>query len=147
MKFLDEVYCPDLQYLQPVFFPISFFVACQRHRFNLYFSIAGLEESISKDVGGPEILWDGIFQGIWLHNSLNIVTLNIVILYRRWWPKPSPQKRNVSRQRGCWRSLTNRSKMQRRKGNIYQIKCSLGDKQGEIERFLKWTIQRNGGKQ
>lgn len=42
-----------------------------RHRFVFHVLFAGLEEFTPSDVGGPETLWDGIFQGIWLHNPLN----------------------------------------------------------------------------
>ena len=64
------------------------------------------------------------FKGVDLIECLKNYGRRFLILYRRWWSKPSPRKRNAKRQNGCLRSLTNnwekkRSKRQRRKRKIY----------------------------
>lgn len=72
MSLLDKFHYPDLRHVQIDQFSFQYPLpmACIRCRFVLYFSAAGLEESALIDVRGLEILWDGIFQGIWLHNPL-----------------------------------------------------------------------------
>ena len=60
------------------------------------------------------------FKGLDLIECLKNYGWRFMRLYRRWWSRPFPRKRNAKRQMAVWRSLTNswekkRSKRQRRK--------------------------------
>ena len=62
--------------------------------------------------------------------------MEVYKLYRRWWPQPSPQKRNVRNQSGCLRRPSNsrekkRSEGQREKGKIYPTECRVPDNSNE----------------
>jgi len=57
-------------------------------------------------------------------------------LYRRWYSKPSPKRRNAKRQNDCLRRLykllrREKNKRQRRKGNIDPFECRVPKKSKE----------------
>ena len=64
------------------------------------------------------------FKGLDLIECLKNYGQKFMTLYRRWWSRPFPRKRNAERQNGCLRSLKNhwekkRKERQRRKGKIH----------------------------
>ena len=68
------------------------------------------------------------FKGLNLIKCLKNYGQRFVTLYRRWWSKPSPRKRNATRQNGCLTGLQiseKRSERQRRKGKICPYECSV----------------------
>ena len=62
------------------------------------------------------------FKGLDLIECLKNYGQRFVTLYRKWWPKPSPRKRNARRQSCCLRKLYKR---QRREGKIFQTECRI----------------------
>ena len=64
------------------------------------------------------------FKGLDLIECLKSYGQGFIILYRRWWSKSSPRKRNGKKQNGCLRRLYKELKKEenerkRRKGKIY----------------------------
>ena len=70
------------------------------------------------------------FRGLDLIECLKNCGWRFVTLYRRWWPKPSPRKRNAKGKMVVCGGLTNscekkRSERQRRKGKVYPSECKV----------------------
>ena len=70
------------------------------------------------------------FKGLDLIEYLKNDGWRLVTLYRRWWSKPFPRKRNATRKMLVWGSLTNswekkKSNKQRRKRKINPSECTV----------------------
>ena len=70
------------------------------------------------------------FKGLDLIEYLKNYGGRFLTLYRKWWSKPSPRKRNAKGKVVVWGGLTNswekkRNERQRRKGNIYPSECRV----------------------
>ena len=99
------------------------------------------------------ILYSQNTKGLDLIERLKNYGWRFITLYRKWWSKPSPRKRNAKDKMAVWGGLTNswekkRSERQRRKGKIYPCECRVPKNSKERwENVPKWTMQRNTGKQ
>ena len=70
------------------------------------------------------------FKGLDLIECLKNYRGRLVTLYKKWWPKTSPKKRNAKGKMVVWGGLTNnwvkkRCKRQSRKGKTYPSKCRV----------------------
>ena len=93
------------------------------------------------------------FKGFNLIECLKNYVQRFEILYRRWWSKPSPKEKKM--QKGKWLFVEALQIAEKRevksKGEIkkiYPYECRVPKKRKKRwENLLKWTMQRNRGKQ
>ena len=94
-----------------------------------------------------------IFKRLDLIECLKKYGGRFMTLYRRWWSRPSPSKRNAKRQNGYlrrpYKQLRKEEKLKaKEKGKIYQFECRVPKNCKERKESLpQWSLQRYTGKQ